>query len=278
MKISQLIIWSLLLYYPATAQYYYNDILLSGENQIHFSRLIKNKIKQVSVKALEEDGTPIEDFYLDQKIDLSKRTLTTYSKTNFSDASILETQFNEAKMPVSVLDSADGASTITHYSYDESGRISTLQSTSVQPEQKENVVTELRSYSYNAMGMPYQMLRIKGGADTMVVKFSMAENGLPGEESWYKSGKKIETWYYYYDENKHLTDIVRYNAVAKKMLPDYLFGYDESNNMSSKVSVQPVTGQFRIWQYKYDARGLKTEEMVMNRQRKPEGKLVYTYE
>ena len=88
---------------------------------------------------------------------------------------------------------------------------------------------------------------------------------------------KMETWFYYYDEGNRLTDIVRYNAAAKKMLPDYLFGYDGQSNLSSKVTVQPGTGQFRIWQYKYNEGGLKTEETVLNRQRQPEGRLVYFY-
>lgn len=278
MNYSPIIIWCILLTLPAKAQYFYNDILLAAQNKTHFEKLISSKVKTVTVKAYQNDGETIEDFVLRQEIDLGSGTLTTYSKTTFSDASILKTTFNSNRMPVLVLDSTESASTTTRYSYDNAGRIISLGSVSVQSEQKENIVTELRQYTYNEKGMAEKMLRINGGTDTMTVMFTAAENGLPGEEAWYRGGQKIETWFYYYDEKNRLTDIVRFNAAAKKMLPDYLFGYDEKNNLTSKVTVQPGTGQFRIWQYKYNAGGLKTEEMVLNRQRQPEGKLVYVYE
>jgi len=278
MQISPLILLFFLLYLPAKAQYYYNDIIVTRENTIHFENLVKSKVKKVTVKAYQNDGEEIDDFILRQEIDLKSGTITTYSKTTFSDASILKTTFNSQRMPALVLDSAEGASTTTRYVYDGSGHILTMESSAVQSEQKENLVTETRHYAYNEKGMPEKMLRIKGGTDTMTVIFTSAENGLPGEEAWYKEGQKIETWFYYYDEGNRLSDIVRYNAEAKKMLPDYLFGYDEQGHLSSKVTVQPGTGQFRIWQYRYNAGGLKTEETVLNRQRQPEGRLVYMYD
>jgi YD repeat-containing protein len=278
MKIYLFVIGILLMHLQTRAQYYYNDILNAQTNKTNFERLQQHRIKKVTVKALETDGTEIEDFLLNQEIDMNKKTFTTYSKTNLSDASILETKFNENNMPASVLDSTDGGSTRTQYNYDARGRLISMHSRSVQSEQKENVVTETREYTYDEKDIPVQMLRIKEKVDTMLVKFIPAENGLPGEEEWWKAGKKIETWFYYYDEDNRLTDIVRYNLAAKKMLPDYLFGYDENDNLTSKVTVQAVTGAFRIWQYKYDTRGLKVEETVLNRQRQPEGKLVYSYQ
>jgi hypothetical protein len=278
MQISQLIIVFFLLYLPAKAQYFYNDILVTNENKLHFENLVSSKVKKVTVKAYQNDGEEIDDFILRQDIDLKGGSITTYSKTTFSDASILKTTFNNNRMPALVLDSAEGASTTTRYIYNNEGWITTMESSSVQPEQKENVVTETRQYFYNSKGMPEKMYRISGGTDTMTVIFTPAENGLPGEEAWYKAGEKIETWFYYYDEKNRLTDIVRYNAAAKKMLPDYLFGYNGDGNLSSKVTVQPGTGQFRIWQYKYNAGGLKTEETVLNKKRQPEGKMVYFYD
>lgn len=262
----------------ASAQYYYNDIFIAQDNQKTFSKLARYKISNITIKALDPDGSEAINFYLNQKVDLTEKKITTFSKSVFSDASILETRFNKAFQPVSVLDSSDGASTRTLYVYDDAGLLQTMQSTSVQIEQKENVANELRRYRYNEKGIPVEMIRTKDGRDTISVTFVASENGLPGEENWYKDGKKIETWYYYYDEQNNLTDIVRYNAAAGKMLPDYMFGYDASGNMTSKVTVQPVTGAFRIWQYTYNTRGLKTQEIALNKDRKEEGKLVYNYE
>lgn len=261
-----------------SAQYYYNDIFVAQDNQKTFSKLAQYKISNITIKALDPDGSDAINFYLNQKVDLAERKITTFSKSVFSDASILETLFNKAFQPVSVFDSSDAASTRTLYNYDDSGLLQSMQSTSVQIEQRQNVANELRQYRYNDKGIPVEMIRTKDGQDTISVMLKPSENGLPGEEQWYKDGKKIETWYYYYDEQNNLTDIVRYNSAAGKMLPDYMFGYDANGNMTSKVTVQPVTGAFRIWQYTYNSRGLKTQEIALNKDRKEEGKLLYTYE
>ncbi len=278
MKGSVLILWLSALALSASAQYYYTDILNTASNQKNFSTLQKEKIKKVTVKAYDTEGEMIEDFILYQEIDASKRILTTFSKTGLTDASILQTTYNGTYKPILVVDSSESATTKTRYVYDTRGLLVSMQSQSVQSEQKENVVAEERKYAYNESGIPDSMLRIKGVTDTMVVKFIPSENGLPGEEQWFKAGVKTETWFYYYDAAKRLTDIVRYNAAAKQMLPDYLFSFDEAGNMTSRVTVMPDTNQFRIWQFSYTERGLKSEERVMNRQRRQEGKLVYEYQ
>ena len=46
--------------------------------------------------------------------------------------------------------------------------------------------------------------------------------------------KKIsgEKTYYYYDGKNRLTDIVRFNTKARRLLPDYMFEYTENNQVS----------------------------------------------
>jgi len=278
LKFSLMILGIVVLHFYSPAQYYFTDILSGADIQSHFSGLAKHKIKKITVNAYDANNEVVDDFILYQEVNANKKQLTTYSKTNLSDASILETLYNDKYFPLQVIDSSEGASTRTYYQYDSKGRLIQLASNSIQQEQAENKVTEKRIYYYSNTLTPDSMHRIKGSRDTMIVKFIPSENGLPGEEQWFKEGKKTETWYYYYDENNRLTDIVRFNAAARKMLPDYLFGYDEQGNMSSRITVQPGTGAFRIWQYQYDARGLKKEEQVRNRNRLVEGRMVYTYQ
>ncbi len=260
------------------AQYYFNDIVSLKRNEEYYEKLMALQIRQVSVKAYETDNTEASDFYLKQEVNPAKKTLTTSSKSSFSDASILETTFDEQGRIQQVFDSSQGGSSYINYRYNASNQLVEMKSRALEQAQQQNVVNERREYSYNEKGMPVKMLRINGGKDTMYVEFIAAQNQQPGEEQWWKNGMKIETWFYYYDEANRLTDIVRYNQVVKQMLPDYLFGYDEEGKLTSKVAVQPVTGSFRIWQYQYDEKGLKTKETVMNKQRQPEGKMLYTYQ
>lgn len=270
--------WLAILSVSASAQYFYTDILSTENNRTHYRLLIKQQVKKVSVKAYDGAGELIDDFRLIQQVDADKRTLTTYSKTNLSDGSILQTTYNSAGRVIAVLDSSDGASVNTKYRYDAQGRLQVLESVAIQSEQKENIVSEKRMYRYDEKGMPVQMLRIKGQSDTLVVTFVAAENGLPGEEIWTRDGKKIETWYYYYDDKQQLTDIVRFNNAAGKMLPDYLFAYDENGNLTTRVTVQTGTGQYRTWQYRYNSAGLKVAEVVLNKKKEQEGRLEYSYQ
>lgn len=277
MKVSVLILCISVCGWCARAQYYYYDILANLANQKNYTLLQQEKIKKVTVNAFGNDGEVIDDFILYQEIDPSKKTITTFSKSNQSDASILQTFFNESNKPSLVIDSSAGATTRTRFIYGPNGLLESMQSQSIQLEQKENVVNEERKYTYNQNGAPDTMVRIIGATDTMLVRFTLAENGLPGEEQWFKAGKKIENWFYYYDGEGNLTDIVRYNAAAGQLLPDYLFGYDALGNMTQKVTVMPDTKTFRIWQFAYNEKGLKTEEKVLNRQRQQEGRLVFLY-
>lgn len=277
-KYSLLFLLAILTDFYAVGQYYYTDLVSAQESQQQLKALLKSKIKKVSVTALDNDNTQIDDFVLFQEINASAKTISTFSKSNVSESSILTTEYNEKLMPKYVFDSTGGGSTRTHYQYDSQERLIKIESGSFQPEQPENSVKEERIYFYTSGLAPDSMIRIKGNRDSTKVVFIMTENKLPGEEIWYKDGNKTEHWFYYYDAQNRLTDIVRFNRSAKKMLPDYLFGYDANGLLTSRIVVQPTTGTIRIWQFQYDERGLKTEDQVKNRQRQLEGRLVYTYQ
>lgn len=257
------------------AQYYYSDIVANAEASLNYQLLKKHGISKVTVSALEADGTAAEGFFLEQ--DLQGATLTTRSRSAFSDASILQSRFDAQARLQYTYDSSVASNNKIQYTYDEAGRLLRIETQSMQDGQQQYIIGEVRQYVYRGTGtVPVEMQRI-AGKDTLYVRFNADANGLPATETWYKDGRKTEAWYYYYDEAGRISDIVRFSDAAGRMLPDYLFGYNAQGQVTSKVAVQPGTGVFRVWQYYYDARGLKTEETVMNKQRKPEGKLVYTY-
>ena len=259
------------------AQYYYNDLVNLQETNQLLQTLLKYKIKQVEVNAFEPDGSAVPDFVLRQQINQNAGTMLTFSKSSFSDASILTTRFNKEGVVLEVVDSSDGGTTKTTYQYN-SGMLTELTSSAQQEAQAKNQQRETRTYTYNEKGMPATMVKVTNGQESLKVSFVAEANGQITTEVWYKGTEKVETWYYYYDEQGHLTDIVRFNKKAQQMLPDYLFGYSEDGKLSSKVAVQPVTGSFRIWQYTYNNQGLKAAESILNKSRKPEGRLEYNYQ
>ena len=82
------------------------------------------------------------------------------------------------------------------------------------------------------------MLKIMNGTDTTYVRFIPDEKGNIGEEHATRNGEALPIVYYYYDDNNRLTDIVRYNMKAQRLLPDNIFEYREDGKMTSLLAVQ----------------------------------------
>jgi hypothetical protein len=123
------------------------------------------------------------------------------------------------------------------------------------------------------------MVRVKNKVDSSIVEFKRDENGNIGEEKEVRRGIASEPVYYYYDAQNRLTDIVRYNKKAKRLLPEYMFEYSPANQVIQKITVPGNNSDYLIWRYQYNAGGLKTKEAVYSRddKRVQLGRLEYTY-
>ena len=87
----------------------------------------------------------------------------------------------------------------------------------------------------------------------------------------------LETYYYYYDQQHRLTDIVRFNQKLKKLVPDYVFEYD-ANGRLAQMTQMSGNGKYFTWQYEYNEKGLKWKETCRDNERKLVGKIEYKYE
>lgn len=261
------------------AQFYFQDIVTASNSGKNFQLLKKNQVKKVTVTSIEPDGNETEGFGIVQIVNVPGNLLTTVTTSAITGTAELNTFFNAAGFPVKIVDS--GASTITNvnYSYDAAGHLLALSSSSHQPDDTNHyTIREDHLFNYSAEGKLTGMLKIKDKHDTLKVVFVPAENGLPGEEQWFKNNRKTETWFYYYDDKNNLTDIVRYNSTAKKMLPDYVYEYDAAGNLTQQTVVQAGTNFYRLWIYDYDEKGLKKSETIFNKGKEQEGRIIYTYE
>ncbi len=137
--------------------------------------------------------------------------------------------------------------------------------------------TEVHLWMYNNSGQPTQMLRIKDGRDTTLVMLTH-DNGNVAQETWKRKGKVVENYYYYYNTNNQLTDIVRYNYRAKKMLPDFLYDYDANGRIIKMMQVPTGRSDYMIWQYSYNSNGLKEKELLYNKQQQLVGRIEYKYQ
>jgi len=257
------------------SQYYYNDIIAPQQAQAQNMLLKKNNIKKVTATSIENDNAQGSAFKIDQDIlqngdviitnSTDAAGINTYTKSNFSNSKIIRN-----------VDSNSNVVTTVSYKYDNTGKL--LNITSVTNDAFMNShLEEQHQWFYNAE-KPSYMLRVKDGKDTTRIEFVYDENGNLGEEKWMKKNYTLEHWYYYYDNAGRLTDIVRFNLKAKKMLPDFLFEYDAAGKLVQTTQVPSGISSYLIWKYAFDDKGLKTNETCYNKQKQVVGKIVYSYQ
>lgn len=261
----------------ASSQYYQKDILGTKQTVEQVKQYKANKIRKVVIQSFEATGEPIEQFICFQEISPAYNIIKTYTQTIATMQSVLVSQFNSKGQLIRSADSSNTTLNVSSYVYDAAGRLAVVENVS-QAYAYKTKETVRHEYKYDSTGFPVSMLRIKNGSDTSYVQFKPDEKGNVGEEVITGRGKQTENWYYYYDEKNRLTDIVRYNTLAKRLLPDYMYEYNEQSLLSQMISVQSGSSDYVTWRYQYNAQGLKTKESCFSKQKQLMGYVTYRYE
>jgi hypothetical protein len=258
-----------------TAQFYYKDILNGRILREEVSMIKTSGIKSISVDSYEEDGRPSKGFFCKKQISKDFRKIEMGMRSPETAPSLVITLFNESGSILSTYDSSDISVKNIHYLYDASGRIQSIVSRIKSSD--EDFVTEITEehiYSYNLAGMPEKMILKRNGKEISDILFALDEQGRISIEKEINSGKSV---YYYYDSKSNLTDIVRENERTGKMLPDYMFEYDEKNRLIKMLNTEDGSSNYLVWLYFYNENGLKSTEKIYSKERKLIGRLEYTY-
>lgn len=257
-----------------SAQYYYKDLIVTAQTADAWQLYRKNKVKSVTLASFEADGQPSEGFQGQQDMgDLSR--IITHTHTAGTPESWIFASYSPNGWPTRIVDTSDTYRSVSEYTYDARGRLTAITNTSTETDN--HVRDEERHlWQYDDKGKPTAMLKIKSGNDTTFIRFIKDEKGNIAEEHATRNHSDLPTVFYYYDTAGHLTDIVRYNLKARRLLPDYLFEY-EGDRMATMLVVQAGTSDYQKWYYQYDANGLKTKETCYNKQRQLMGRIEYTY-
>jgi len=259
------------------AQYFYKDILVSQYNLEQFKLAKAAKVTKINLNSFEADGRPTEDFICNQTFNSSYSQVKTYSNAPITGESTLTAYYNFQGIIYKSVDSSKESIVVYEYKFDSLGRLSSISNSSAGYGDKVKE-TEVHEWSYNGKGQPEKMLKIKNGNDTSVVKFAFDEKGNIAEEETFWRNLSQDKVYYYYDDQNRLTDVVRYNQRAKRLLPDYMFEYDGQNRLSRMVNVQAGGIDYLTWQYSYNDKGLKASESCSNKQKQLVGRVDYVYE
>jgi YD repeat-containing protein len=261
------------------AQYYYKDLVATRENAIRCHAYRDSHVRSVTLTSLEADGKETEGFVGQQEVSADGTVITTHTKSAGTPESWIIAQYSPQGRLIKNTDTSDTYQNVSDYKYDDRGRVLSILDTSLETDDSlKEVELHLWTYDPTHPDKPLSMLRIKNGNDTTFVSFSLDEKGNVTEERSRRHGEPLPTIDYYYDSANRLTDIVRYNVRAQRLLPLNIFEYGEDGRVASELIVPEEGNSFyEKWYYEYDDKGLKLKDFCYNKQKELVGSIEYHY-
>jgi YD repeat-containing protein len=258
------------------AQYYYKDLVATRASITLWQVYKTNHVRSARLSSFEGDGQPTDGFQVDQTVSGDFSSMTTHSKTNGTTESWTIAAYSPQGLLVSITDTSDTYQSVSTYQYDSRNRLVSI--TNISTETDNHVqATEEHHWQYGADDKPVALLKIKNGSDTTFVRFISDTKGNIGEERATRNKEALPPIYYYYDDSNRLTDVVRYNLKAQRLLPDNIFEYGEGDRLTSLLAVQEGAGSYQKWIYEYNEKGLKSKESCFSKQRELLGHIEYQY-
>ncbi len=260
----------------AKAQFYYKDIW-NPQQLIKEMAIVKNEnIRTVSIKSFEDNGDPSKEFFCEKKIDRNYTMAQTVTRSNVTDQSLLTSLFNTKGLILRTTDSTVSSLNRTDYIYDNNDRIIEVK-TFTKAEDEAVGIEESRSYNYNASGNIEKMARKKNMKQLSIVNFKADEKGNVIEEEEISSNGQSTKYFYYYDVNNRLTDVVNYNERANRLLPDYMYEYNDVGQITQMIATEVGSSNYYIWRYTYNDQQLRETERCLSKERRLLGSVQYQY-
>jgi len=263
------------------AQYYFTDINGTTETNRLMQLYKANKVKTVAATGYDKQGVKDNSFSEFHEVKENGMALKV-STFNSLNKTIDYNRYDNQGRIISTTDSSAGIQSTTKYEYTPDGKVSKIQNTVQDPSNDFNQ-TETHQWIYNEAGKPQKMWRIittgsPAASDTLEIRFVTDENGNTGEERTFRKGIETGYLYYYYDDKNRLSDVVRFNVKLKKLLPDFMFEYDDADRVIQKITTTSSRNLgYLIWRYIFDGKGLKTKEALFNDDKELTGKIEYSY-
>ncbi len=276
MKLLIKLILFVLLVQTASAQYYYKDIIAAKEAIAKEKLYKQNRVKSVELTSKDAYDQPEDGFVCNQEVTNNFLQITTYSKSKFTPESFQTTLYSENGLLKKTIDTSKSFYSVTDYQFDDAGRVTNILNTSTETDNQLKDVEE-HQWQYDKNGRPLQMIKIKNGSDTTYIHFIIDEKGNIAEERAVHNNTPMQSIYYYYSSSNQLTDIVRYNTAAQRLLPDYIFSYNDGGDLASMVVVPEGSTDYQRWLYNYNDKGLRVQETCTNKQKQVLGKILYQY-
>ncbi|WP_152530890.1 hypothetical protein [Sediminibacterium sp. C3] len=248
-------------YSLVSGQYYYTDLIGLQQTQKNYEIIRKNRIKLISGTGIDAEGNVTILSRTEIPTDGKKITRTLSENNSIKE---LVYQFYELGRLKKTTIKKPGTETIIEYQYNPNGLLTTLISIT-KDSASGSSISELHQWEYSSGGTPKKMIKKTSGMDSVTIEFQTDSAGLVLEETWIKKDKKIETYYFYYNSENRISDIVRYNTTAQKLLPDFVFEYNENGQLIKMIQIGLNGRNITHWNYSYYPNGLREKEIAKDR-------------
>lgn len=256
------------------AQHYYNDMVNNKQVMAELAALKEKKINGVKVISREATGEETEGFTCQKKINRDFTEMEIYTATNETYPYTFLSYFNKAGLLLKTIDSTEAGATTINYTYDGSGRLISISSSKhFATDDDAGVIQEKHLYQYDARGNLQQMYLVKNNRDSSLLVFEVDESGNVIIE---KNARTGEVYYYYYDSNNRLTDIVHKYNYQKKLFPEYAFEYNEAGQLVRMITTEKEGAYYFTWRYDYE-NGLRVNERCYSKEGRIMGSVEYKY-
>ena len=260
--------------FSVDAQYYYKDILNNIEQNKEFLILKNGNIKTIKIVSFDEKDQPSNGFFCEKRINKDFSESQMISKSNITEQSVLVSRYDKNGRVIEAITNTPTTTNTIEFEYDSAGVLSLINTKTI-AEGDSTGITETHQYFYNN-GKPEKMLRKKDGVLISTITFVADNKGNIIEEDA-NATSSDKKYYYYYDDKNRLTDVVHYNVIAKRLLPDYIFEYDNDNKPVQKISVDETGRNYFIWRYAYDDNQLPEIQKCYSKEKDLLGTIQFDY-
>ena len=198
------------------------------------------------------------------------------SRSQITQQSLLVSYYNDKGWIIKTVDSSQTSLARSEYEYDNKGRIIMVKNFT-KANDETGGISETHQYIYTAEGKLDKMVRRKNNADLSTVNFVTDEKGNVIEEEEVTRGIKGRKYLYYYDDRSRLTDVVHYHPRAKRLLPDYIYEYNQLNQVKQMISTDDNASNYYIWKYTYNDLRLRESEKCYSKEKRLLGSIQYEY-
>jgi hypothetical protein len=178
---------------------------------------------------------------------------------------------------VKTTDNTPTTTSTTNYQYNLDRTLARVEIMTTGDDETGNI-TETREYFYDANGKPEKMVRKKDNAIVSTIHFVKDDEGNIVEENVAGTRSTDKRYYYYYDNENRLTDVVHFNERAGRLLPDYMYEYNALDQPVQMITASETGDNYFIWRYSYNDKNLRETERCFSKEKRLLGKIEYEYQ